>query len=88
MKHPRWYLALIAAGAAIALLVWSYRHFMASPALTPQQAYELQREELEAIAHHTVDPGRVKPKYQPPAGFVQPSLQVHSQPNLQTGGRP
>ncbi|MCS6830649.1 MAG: hypothetical protein RMM08_02485 [Armatimonadota bacterium] len=77
MERLRLYLALLLAVAAVSGLVWSYRHFMAKPALTPQQAYELQREELEAIARSTVDPGVVKPKYQTPSGFVKPSLNVN-----------
>ncbi|MCS7310287.1 MAG: hypothetical protein RMK92_01670 [Armatimonadota bacterium] len=87
MERHRLYLALLLAVAALGGLVWSYRHFVAKPALAPQQAYELQREELEAIARSTVDPGVVKPKYQLPPGFVRPSLNVNPHTDATSEGR-
>ena len=58
-------LALLVVG--MGLLVWSVRRFAPS-AITPQQAYEIQKEEIEGAAR--MAPPHPQPgKYQPPSGF-------------------
>lgn len=74
MKPARLYIALLAACAAVAALVWSLLHSF-KPAMPPQQAYQLQQAELEAIAQSTPEQGSIRRKYDPPANFVVPQLE-------------
>ena len=53
-----------------ALSYWATRH-----AITPQEAYQIHREQLQGIAEASSRyEGAGKGKYQPPKGFVVPQL--------------
>ncbi|MCL6474581.1 MAG: hypothetical protein K6U75_05960 [Firmicutes bacterium] len=58
---------------AVVIAALSYR--ATRPAITPQEAYEIHREQLQGIAEASSRyEGAGKGKYQPPKGFVAPQL--------------
>ncbi|GBD00158.1 hypothetical protein HRbin17_02695 [bacterium HR17] len=58
---------------AVGLLVWQVA-VSSRPPVTPQEAAQIQRRELEALRRAA--PAQAAPgKYQPPRGFVPPTTQ-------------
>ncbi len=64
---------VVAAVIAVVLAALSYRS--TRPSITPQEAYQIHRQQLQGIAEASSRyEGAGKGKYQPPKGFVKPQL--------------
>lgn len=66
---------VLVAVALLAVVIAAFSYRATRPAITPQEAYQIHREQLRGIAEASSRyEGAGKGKYQPPKGFVVPQL--------------